>query len=825
MATEIYDLLPFLVGGTSVASGSTTVTVTPGTLGGTANSDGTTGYPTADGEAIFLICTNAGVALPSTAPTDSKSNVYVLLSGASVNALAPGIAVYAALNENQPSGHVKGLNDAQSITVTWASTSNGKGVLACAASRTHLTAAYDVSVTAAAQDTTATASVASAASVPAGELLLACLSNVNGGGSPSWSSAWSPVGTTHAAAQYTSVAWQQPGAAGTKTPSATVNAGNAWSMVLIGIKPKPSSVYGLAGVTITPGCYNKPRDQSADIFDGFLGRPFGYNAEKVYTKGSASPYNQELIATDIHNYGLDVLNSMGSRVYLCLAPGLTDGGDAPSGGPVMNGANKTILGQICYRMRNKNFVDWRAVFRQECNLSHFASASDYITWHRYYTPTIQAAGIWVCYDPAIASGGAGSNASVNNFYPGRAYVNELGIDYYMAASEPGYKASSDSSPLDLTTAKALAESEGLPLSILETGLAAHPSQMPVDPASGNPGFLTLWNMTGGQGIVQCFARRRSNGHANETVMWYTAAAHRDLPNSLGSNAIDGDTPQDEIDALVAFYDAFQGPATGVNPVITNGGTLATDPQVGTSYNPFYTFAIKAGTGTAPFTFSVSSGAPPAGMHVGTAGNLYGTPTAAGSTTFTVMVTDNAGLTGTASVTVTVDPVALAVPAQTLPVFTEGTAGAAALTAVNGTPPDTWTLLSGSLPTGLTLHSDGTITGTPAAGTHTSSPYSFTPQVTDHAGATASRALSLTVNAPVSSLTITTPSNLTPGTVGDFEAIEIDEAGGTGPVFTWSVISGSVPDGMTLQPSEGDPGVQDEAGATITDEAGSAITNG
>lgn len=79
----------------------------------------------------------------------------------------------------------------------------------------------------------------------------------------------------------------------------------------------------------------------------------------------------------------------------------------------------------------------------------------------------------------------------------------------------------------------------------------------------------------------------------------------------------------------------------------------------------------------------------------------------------------------------------------LPSGVVGTPYSQTLMASGGTPPYTWSILTGSLPGGLSLTpSTGVISGTPtAAGT-----FSFTAQVTDadEAGATASRAFTLTI---------------------------------------------------------------------------------
>lgn len=64
---------------------------------------------------------------------------------------------------------------------------------------------------------------------------------------------------------------------------------------------------------------------------------------------------------------------------------------------------------------------------------------------------------------------------------------------------------------------------------------------------------------------------------------------------------------------------------------------------------------------------------------------------------------------------------------------------ATLTATGGTPVFNWVVISGALPPGLTLDASGNITGLASAG----GTYAFTVQVTDQAGLTATKALSLT----------------------------------------------------------------------------------
>src|SRR6516164_7764859 len=86
--------------------------------------------------------------------------------------------------------------------------------------------------------------------------------------------------------------------------------------------------------------------------------------------------------------------------------------------------------------------------------------------------------------------------------------------------------------------------------------------------------------------------------------------------------------------------------------------------------------------------------------------------------------------------------------SSLPNGTVGTAYSQALAASGGTGGYVWSVSAGALPTGLSLSTGGTISGTPtAAGTA-----NFTATVTDSSHQSASKALSVAVNPP---LTVTT----------------------------------------------------------------------
>lgn len=88
------------------------------------------------------------------------------------------------------------------------------------------------------------------------------------------------------------------------------------------------------------------------------------------------------------------------------------------------------------------------------------------------------------------------------------------------------------------------------------------------------------------------------------------------------------------------------------------------------------------------------------------------------------------------------PAALNITTSTLTAGTVGTAYNATLTVSNGTAPYSWSVSSGSLPTGLSLSAAGVISGTPS----TSGTASFSVKVTDSKGLSDTQALSMTVAA-------------------------------------------------------------------------------
>jgi hypothetical protein len=167
----------------------------------------------------------------------------------------------------------------------------------------------------------------------------------------------------------------------------------------------------------------------------------------------------------------------------------------------------------------------------------------------------------------------------------------------------------------------------------------------------------------------------------------------------------------------------------VYPAITSSCAGITAVQ-GVAITPA-AMTASGGSGTG-YTFSANG--LPTGLSMSAAGTIFGTPTVSGTFTYTVTIKDSAGNTGTVNCSVTVaSPSPLGLTCPSAATGTVGTAYSGGVTASGGVPPYTYSLYSGSLPTGLTLNtSTGAITGTPTTG----GTFAFSIQVKDNLGATA-----------------------------------------------------------------------------------------
>jgi large repetitive protein len=209
-------------------------------------------------------------------------------------------------------------------------------------------------------------------------------------------------------------------------------------------------------------------------------------------------------------------------------------------------------------------------------------------------------------------------------------------------------------------------------------------------------------------------------------------------------------------------------------------------------NTVYGDTLTESGGTSPFTWSVSSGSLPAGISLSADGNLSGTPTATGTSSFTVKVTDANGQSATEATSISISA-GVSTTFSAPPSAPVGGAYSDTLTATGGTAPYTWSVNSGTLPAGITLSSAGVLSGTPT----TTGSYPFTVNVIDANKGVATASITLVVTNAVA-LTFSAPPN---GTVGTAYSDTLTAAGGTTP-YTWSVSAGTLPAGLTLNASTG-----------------------
>jgi hypothetical protein len=223
-------------------------------------------------------------------------------------------------------------------------------------------------------------------------------------------------------------------------------------------------------------------------------------------------------------------------------------------------------------------------------------------------------------------------------------------------------------------------------------------------------------------------------------------------------------------------------------------TLGCAASTGTKGVAYSSTLVRSG-GTAPFTFTINSGSLPPGLSLNaTTGAITGTPTTAGTYTYVAKVTDSTGatkLTSSCTITIAAPPLTLGCAANK---GTKGAAYSSALVASGGTPAYTFTKNSGSLPPGLTLNaSTGAITGTPT----TAGTYTYVAKVTDSTGATKlTSSCTITIAA---SMTLGCPAST--GKKGYSYSSTLVRSGGTSP-YTFSIYSGSLPPGLTLNTTTG-----------------------
>ncbi len=219
--------------------------------------------------------------------------------------------------------------------------------------------------------------------------------------------------------------------------------------------------------------------------------------------------------------------------------------------------------------------------------------------------------------------------------------------------------------------------------------------------------------------------------------------------------------------------------------ITICGIITPGSLTGGTVGTAYLQKISVSGGTAGYAFAKTSGTLPTGLSL-SHDTLSGTPTKAGTYNFDITVTDTNGCTGVRSYTLTFSCPTITVSGNAPDGF-KGISYSHTVTASGGTPPDTFVVISGSLPNGLSLSLGGGITGTPT----TNGTFIFTIQATDADSCQGSQIDTVVITCPT--ITLATLPN---GTVGTAYLGVSVASGGVAP-YTYAKTSGTLPTGLTL----------------------------
>jgi uncharacterized repeat protein (TIGR01451 family) len=272
-------------------------------------------------------------------------------------------------------------------------------------------------------------------------------------------------------------------------------------------------------------------------------------------------------------------------------------------------------------------------------------------------------------------------------------------------------------------------------------------------------------------------------------------------NSLNPNLIGFQTDEYQCDGTYTMY-----------TLVVNCGNLTLLPaglprgDVGKTYNATITVMGGAAPGT---RYLWTEGNLPPGLNLLSGGQLLGTPTAFGTYNFKVTAVDtNNSCIGQQSYVLQVGCVTnmnILLPGGVISKYLpEGeirkhypdpfdSNSVLQLIGTNGTPPYAFAVTSGSLPEGLTLSSDGALSGIPTSGNSV-----FVVTVTDANGCQTNRTYYMLLRLTCPDITLS-PTNLIRGTVGVPYNATITASNGIG-ASTFAITAGALPPGLSLSTS-------------------------
>ena len=250
-------------------------------------------------------------------------------------------------------------------------------------------------------------------------------------------------------------------------------------------------------------------------------------------------------------------------------------------------------------------------------------------------------------------------------------------------------------------------------------------------------------------------------------------------------------------------------------------TIIGTPPAG-SINAAYSF-LYGSTGYPAPTFSVTSGALPGGLSLSAGGLISGVPSAVGTYTGTVTATNGVVPAATSNFSIAItgeisSPTITGVPTSSA---TAGSAYSFTFGAT-GNPAPTFSITSGSLPTGLTLGASSGAIGSTVSST-ASGPYTAVATAGNLESSASTPPFTIYVNhSPAITNTAVSPITVTIGYTFTYST--------TGyPAPTFSLLSGTLPTGLSLTPAGTITGTPTATGTytgtvSATNGIGSAATS-
>ncbi|MGP8243292.1 MAG: beta strand repeat-containing protein, partial [Bryobacteraceae bacterium] len=220
-------------------------------------------------------------------------------------------------------------------------------------------------------------------------------------------------------------------------------------------------------------------------------------------------------------------------------------------------------------------------------------------------------------------------------------------------------------------------------------------------------------------------------------------------------------------------------------------TTASLPNGYTSTAYLQTLAASGGSGS--YTWSLFGGSLPAGLTL-SGSTISGTPTAAGTTNFTVKATDsnNSSLTATQNLSIKINTL-FSITSTSMPAGTAGVAYSFTPQTTGGVSPLTWSVTG--LPTRNSTLTYNSSTGAITGAVSVAGSYTLTFSVSDSSTPTQYASAILTLVISPATLAFTTTSPLPVATLNAAYSQQIGLTGGTAP-YTWTVGSG-LPAGLIL----------------------------